>query len=119
MSEQKFNELLKRMLDFGHNETKVEEEKDNSTPLIQGEVNHVSLPSLQTPTTQSLPRKERREKERIAARLQKQLKINGRKEEKEKEMKLKLEKIKEETRKSVFSDKDRERIERVLFNTTK
>ena len=31
MSEQKFNDLVKRMLDFGHPEPKIEEEKDIKT----------------------------------------------------------------------------------------
>ena len=123
MSQEQFNDLVKRMLDFGHNTLPTEKQteiKDNSIPLQQGKMNDIVLPPVQqeSPTTTPLPRKDRRVQERVAKRLEKLKKLNARKEEISSDVKAKLEKAKEETRKSAFSDDDRTRIERVLFNKT-
>jgi len=123
MSQEQFNDLVKRMLDFGHNTQPTEKQteiKDNTIPLQQGKNNDIVLPPIQqeSPTTTPLARKDRRVQERVAKRLEKLKKLNARKEEISSDVKAKLEKAKEETRKSAFSDDDRTRIERVLFNKT-
>lgn len=123
MSQEQFNELVKRMLDFGHNTqprspSAEETEKVKSVTLEQGKVNDITLPPLKEETSK-LPRKERRNQERVAKRLEKNKKKNAEKEDASKNVRLRLDKAKEETRKSAFSDEDRNRIERVLFNKTK
>lgn len=118
--ERQFNDLVKRMLDFGHkNEVPPStSEKDTSIVLQNGKVNDITLPPLATKET-PLPRKERRAQDRVAKRLEKLKKANIKKEDLTAEVKSRLQKAKEEVRKSQFSDDDKERIERILFNKTK
>uniref|UniRef100_A0A6C0KUS4 Uncharacterized protein n=1 Tax=viral metagenome TaxID=1070528 RepID=A0A6C0KUS4_9ZZZZ len=123
MSQEQFNDLVKRMLDFGH-ETQsppisTEQEKKDTISIQQGKVNDIPLPPLEQPKQQQMSRKERRNQERVTKRLQKVKKMNLKKEENSSDTKARLEKAKEERRKSGFTDDDRTRIERILFNKTK
>ena len=118
MSQEEFDSLVKRMLDFGNPSVDPTPEESVGIPLQQGKINDITLSQTKPSVQTTLPRKERRAQERVAKRLEKLKKQNTRKEDIANDTKLKLEQVKDETRKSVFTDQDRTRIERVLYNKT-
>lgn len=117
MADAKFNELVKLMLNFKKEETIANLNEEVKTE-VKEEVNEeqVKQPILEKKTN-VLPRKDRRAQERISKRLEKINKMRTDKQKMEKDEKLKkLDEVKEELRKSNFSDEDRKRLEKIIYN---
>jgi len=122
MSQAQLNDLLKRMLDFGPKTTPSPPvESTDPSPLVStfdsaAPPAPISLPAHNQSTTPPLSRQQRRAQSRIEERQKQSLKAAEKKQNRTIQMKAKLQKAKEELRKSSFSDEDRIRIERALFN---